>query len=77
MLPVSGALQLQASEAMGERPMSSHSGAYSRLLSPAPRSEWGRNRFQNPAARALRLRSSMMAGLFQGKESRHCASCVA
>ena len=36
MLPVSGALQFVASCDSGERPMSSHSGAYSRLLSPAP-----------------------------------------
>ena len=36
MLPVSGALQLHASGAMKLRPMISASGAYSRLVSPAP-----------------------------------------
>ena len=34
MLPVSGALQLKTSGAIGERPMISHRGAYSRLVSP-------------------------------------------
>src|SRR5258705_358759 len=38
MLPVSGAEQLKTSAAIGERPMISHSGAYSRLVRPAPRS---------------------------------------
>src|ERR1700760_4729449 len=36
MLPVSGAAQLNISGAEIERPMISHSGAYSRLVSPAP-----------------------------------------
>ena len=60
MLPVSGAEQLKTSGAMVLRPMISHNGAYSRLLKPAPFSSWGRNRFHNPAARALGLSSSMM-----------------
>ena len=38
MLPVSGALQLQASDARWLRPMISASGAYSRLVRPGPRS---------------------------------------
>ena len=59
MLPVSGALQLNASGAIHERPMISHSGAYSRLVRPAPSSDSGRKRFHRPAARAFALRSSM------------------
>src|SRR5712692_6037174 len=54
MLPVSGAEQLKASGAIVERPMISHSGAYSRLVSPAPRSLSGRKRFQTALPR-LRL----------------------
>ena len=50
MLPVSGAEQLNTSGAMGERPMISHKGAYSRLVSPAPCSVSGRNRFQRSRA---------------------------
>src|SRR6185503_6924200 len=63
MLPVSGAEQLKTSGAMGERPMISQSGAYSRLVRPAPRSLSGRNRFQRPRSRALALSSSMMGGI--------------
>ena len=63
MLPVSGAEQLKTSGAIGERPMISQSGAYSRLVRPAPRSLSGRNRFQRPRSRALALRSSMMGGI--------------
>ncbi len=52
MLPVSGAAQLVATGAsFGLRPSSSQSGAYCRLVSPAP-SAPGRNRFQSPRARA-------------------------
>ena len=58
MLPVSGAEQLKTSGAHSTRPMSSHSGAYSRLLSPAPSFDSGRNRFHKPAARAFGLSSS-------------------
>src|SRR4051812_27261090 len=36
MLPASGALQLKTSGAIGERPINSQSGAYSRLVRPAP-----------------------------------------
>jgi len=51
MLPVSGALQLNASEAHGRRPMISASGAYSTLQSRVPGSSGrspGRNRFHSP-----------------------------
>src|SRR6185503_13179902 len=59
MLPVSGAEQLNTSGAHARRPMTSHSGAYSRLVSVPPWS-LGRHKFHKPAARALGLRSSMM-----------------
>ncbi len=59
MLPVSGAEQLHASGAMCERPMISASGAYSRLVSPAPSSDSGSQRFHRPAALALAFSSSM------------------
>ena len=66
MFPVSGAAQFIASGAsIGERPDSSASGAYSRLVSPAPRSP-GRNRFQRPRSRACALSSSMTGGRPQG-----------
>jgi len=48
MLPVSGALQLNTSGAQCTRPMISHSGAYSRLLSFAA-VRLGQNRFHSPA----------------------------
>src|SRR5205807_387167 len=55
MFPVSGAEQLKTSGANGDtRPMISQSGAYSTLVSPAPYSLSGRNRFHKPAARAVR-----------------------
>ena len=62
MLPVSGALQLHASDAMNVRPMISASGAYSRLLSPAPCSSSGRNRFHSPRLRASSFSSSITGG---------------
>src|SRR5215469_2883 len=62
MLPVSGAAQLKASGAIGDRPITSHSGAYSRLLRLAPRLLSGRKRFQSPRSRALTLSSSMIGG---------------
>src|SRR5512137_440849 len=65
MLPVSGAEQLKTSGAMGERPMTSQSGAYSRLVRPAPRSLSGRKRFQRPRSRALAFSSSMIGGTCQ------------
>ena len=60
MLPVSGAEQLNTSGAQWTRPMISHSGAYSRFVSPAPYSLSGRKRFHNPAARAFGFSSSMI-----------------
>ena len=65
MLPVSGAEQLKTSGAIGERPMISQSGAYSRLVSPAPRSLSGRKRFQSPRSRAFAFSSSMIGGTCQ------------
>src|ERR671939_1300366 len=62
MLPVSGAEQLKGSAPIGERPMISHSGAYSSLLSPSGTSSLGRNRFHRPCDFALALSSSMMGG---------------
>ena len=62
MFPVSGAEQLKTSGPKpGTRPMISQSGVYSTLVSPAPYSLSGRNRFQRPAARALGFSSSTMA----------------
>ena len=65
MLPVSGAEQLKTSEDQATRPMISASGAYSRLLSPAPCSSSGRNRFHSPSARAFSLRRSITGGVDQ------------
>lgn len=62
MLPVSGALQLHASEAMWLRPMISASGAYSRFVRPGPHSECGWNRFHSPRLRASALSSSRIGG---------------
>ncbi len=62
MFPVSGGMQLVASGASSDWPMSSHNGAYSRLLSPAPYSLSGRKRFHRPRARASALSSSMTGG---------------
>ena len=42
----------------GDAPITSHSGAYSRLVSPAPLAECGRNMFHKPAARAFGLSCS-------------------
>src|SRR6202007_1238858 len=61
MLPVSGAEQLNTSGAQITRPITSHSGAYSRLVRPAPSSDSGRNRFHRPSARASSFSSSMRA----------------
>src|SRR5687768_5400712 len=56
IFPVSGAEQLNTSEAQTTRPMISACGAYSRLVLPEMS---GRKRFHNPAAFALILRSSI------------------
>ena len=60
MLPVSGAAQLSASGAIsGLQPVSSASGAYSRLVSP---DSAGRNRFHRPRSLALTFSSSITGG---------------
>jgi hypothetical protein len=69
MLPVSGAAQLNTSGARCERPITSHSGAYSRLVSPAPCSLSGRNRFHSPASRASGLSSSTTGHTAHGPSS--------
>ena len=70
MLPVSGAEQLNTSGARnGLRPMISQSGAYWRLVSPAPCSRSGRNRFHRPSDRASAFSSSMIGGVSQGSSS--------
>ena len=63
MLPVSGAEQLNAIGATtGLRPISSQSIPYSQLVSPAPCSSSGRNRFQSPSARAFSRIPTMISG---------------
>ena len=67
MFPVSGAAQLNTSGARnGLRPMISQSGAYWRLVRPAPCSRSGRNRFHRPSALAFAFSSSMIGGVAQG-----------
>src|SRR5207248_1887143 len=61
ILPVSGAAQLNTSEAQATLPMISARGAYSRFVSPAPYSSSGRKRFQSPSARALTFNSSTIS----------------
>ena len=73
MLPVSGAEQLNTSDAIVERPINSQSGAYSRLVSPAPRSLSGRNRFQRPWDLAIGLSCSTMAVGCQRSPSEICS----
>src|ERR1700737_389324 len=71
MLPVSGAEQLNTSEAQPMWPISSASGAYSRLDSPAPRNsssscdDGGMNMFHKPSARAFFFNSSKIGMTFQ------------
>src|SRR5215469_8880506 len=60
IFPVSGAEQLNTSGAIELRPITSQSGAYSRLVSPAPPSS-GKNKFHNPAERAFDFKSSINA----------------
>ena len=60
MLPVSGAAQLSTSGAMSLlQPVSSASGAYSRLVRPDSE---GRNRFHRPCSLASFLSSSTTGG---------------
>src|SRR4051812_31135805 len=71
MLPVSGAAQFRAAGARRMlRPVNSASGAYCRLLSPAPFAP-GRNRFQSPRARADARSRATTAG------SLHCSGFAA
>ena len=58
----------------GLRPMSSQSGAYSRLVSPIPCSVSGRNRFHRPRRRASAFSSSITGGWKCGSpDSRTCS----
>ena len=71
MFPVSGAEQLMASGAIhGLWPVISASGAYWRLVRPAPNS-WvrGRNRFHRPRLRASVLSSSSTGGMPHGSSA--------
>ena len=78
MLPVSGAEQLNTSEAQLIWPISSASGAYSRLLNPAPRNssssceDGGMNMFQRPSARAFFFKSSRIGITFQRSPAASC-----
>jgi len=70
MLPVSGAAQLSASGASaGLCPVISASGAYCRLVSPAPPARLVRNRFHRPRSRAAALSWSITAGRSQVRPS--------
>ncbi len=59
MLPVSGAEQFIASDAIALQPMISASAPYSRLVSPGPKRLSGRKRFQRPRRRASVFSSSI------------------
>ena len=76
MLPVSGAAQLKTRDAIALRPMISASGAYSRLVSPAPCSSSGRNRFQSPIFRAFFFSSSRISGEWCGLPEASTCSCA-
>ena len=73
ILPVSGAEQLNTSGAHSTRPMISQSGAYSRLVRPAPASDSGRKRFHNPVCLAFGF-SSSTTGLGRQRVSPDIAS---
>ena len=78
MLPVSGAEQLNTSLPMIERPTISASGAYSRLVSPAPQSPCVMKRFHSPCSRAFSFSSRMTGGSSCGlSASASCASYTA
>jgi hypothetical protein len=78
MLPVSGAEQLNTSEAQPMWPICSASGAYSRLVNPAPRNsssscdDGGMNMFHRPSARAFFFKSSSTGIAFQRSPSASC-----
>jgi len=77
MFPVSGAEQFSAAGAMaGLRPVISASGAYCRLVRPAP-CEPGRNRFHSPRLRASTPTSAMIGGNDHGfSRLRDCSACT-
>ena len=66
MLPVSGAAQLNTSDAQLTRPIISARGAYSRFVRPAPYSSSGRKRFQSPSALAFAFNSSTISAWWKG-----------
>src|SRR3954465_671324 len=72
MFPVSGAEQLNTSGAHSTRPMISHSGAYSRLVSVPP-CDLGRHRFHKPASLAFILISSIRGTGCQRLSLRVCS----
>ena len=74
MLPVSGAAQLNAAGARWLRPVISASGAYWRLVSPAPPSP-GRKRFHRPRLRASARISPRTGTESQAQRSGSAASC--
>src|SRR5690606_34763285 len=51
------------SGAIGERPMISQSGAYSKLVNPAPYSLSGKNKFHSPCSFAFAFISSITGGI--------------
>jgi hypothetical protein len=85
MLPVSGAEQLNTSDAQPMRPISSAQKAYWRLVNPgpsksklsstcAPPCAGGMKRFQSRSERAFALSCSTTGSTFQRSPSRCCAS---
>ncbi len=77
MFPVSGAEQFSASGARkGLRPVISASGAYWRLVSPAPAGECGRKRFHRPWARAFAFSSSSTGGRSQRPAAAVCSAAT-
>ncbi len=75
MLPVSGAEQFSAAGARPRlRPVISASGAYCRLVSPAPCSP-GRNRFHSPLALASARSSASTGTVLQAQRFSSAASC--
>src|SRR6202051_3978526 len=78
MLPVSGAEQFMASDAIALQPMISASAPYSRLVRPGPKRLSGRNRFQRPRRRASVFNSSitgeMRCGMVSAEKPRQYSS---
>ena len=61
IFPVSGAEQLNTSDDHPTRPIISASGAYSRLVKPAPYSSSGKKRFHKPCSFACIFNSSIIS----------------